>query len=186
VTEVPAFATGPLVAVLAGGRGRRMGAPKPLAELAGRPLVEHAVAAAAAAGLRAVVVAKPGTQLPRGLEVWHEPEQPVHPLLGIVTALERAGGAVVATACDMPFVPAELLARLAAGPEAAVVAGGRLHPLPARYEPAWLPALRAALDRRAPLKATLAGLAPATISLDDPAPLRSLNTPEELAAAHDG
>jgi molybdopterin-guanine dinucleotide biosynthesis protein A len=30
-----------LVAVLAGGRVRRMGAPKPLAELGGRPLVEH-------------------------------------------------------------------------------------------------------------------------------------------------
>jgi len=35
-----------LVAVLAGGRGRRMGGAKPLAELAGRPLVEHPLAAA--------------------------------------------------------------------------------------------------------------------------------------------
>ena len=172
-----------LVAVLAGGRGRRMGGPKPLAELAGRPLVEHPLAAATAAGLRAVVVAKAGTPLPPGLEVWHEPDEPVHPLVGIVTALERAGDAVVVTACDMPFVPAELLARLAAGPEAAVVAGGRLEPFPARYEPAWLPDLRTALERRAPLTATLEALAPATIALDDAASLRSINTPEELAAA---
>jgi molybdopterin-guanine dinucleotide biosynthesis protein A len=172
-----------LVAVLAGGRGRRMGAPKPLVELAGRPLVEHPVAAAAAAGLRAVVVAKPGTPLPAGLTVWHEPERPVHPLLGIVTALERAGGAVVVAACDMPFVPVELLARLAAGPEAAVRAGGRLEPFPARYEPAWLPELHAALAAEASLTATLEALAPAAIELDDPRPLRSVNTPAELEAA---
>jgi molybdopterin-guanine dinucleotide biosynthesis protein A len=174
-----------LVAVLAGGRGRRMGAPKPLVELAGRPLVEHAVAAAEAAGLRAVVVAKPGTPLPRGLTVWQEPEQPVHPLLGIVTALARAGGPVVVTACDMPSVPPELLARLAAGPAAAVLVHGRLEPFPARYDPAWLPALRAALAGGAPVRATLAALAPATVAFDAPAALRSINTPDELAAAND-
>jgi molybdenum cofactor guanylyltransferase len=160
-----------------------MGAPKPLAELAGRPLVEHALAAAAAAGLRAVVVAKAATPLPEGIEVWHEPDEPVHPLLGIVTAVERAGGPVVVTACDMPFVPPALLARLAAGPEAAVVASGRLEPFPARYEPAWLAALRTALAAEAPLTATLAALAPVTIATDDDGPFRSLDTPEDLAAA---
>jgi molybdopterin-guanine dinucleotide biosynthesis protein A len=172
-----------LVAVLAGGRGRRLGTPKPLAELGGRPLVEHPLAAAAAAGLRAVVVAKPGTPLPPGLTVWHEPEQPVHPLLGIVTALERADGPVIAVACDMPFVTPALLARLATGPEAAVVAAGRLEPFPARYDPAWLPELREALAAEAPVRATLEALAPATIALDDAEPLRSVNTPEDLAAA---
>jgi molybdopterin-guanine dinucleotide biosynthesis protein A len=35
-----------LVAVLAGGRGRRMGAPKALAELGGAPLIERPLAAA--------------------------------------------------------------------------------------------------------------------------------------------
>jgi molybdopterin-guanine dinucleotide biosynthesis protein A len=174
-----------IVAVLAGGRGRRMGAPKPLADLAGRPLVEHVLAAASAAGLPAVVVAKATTPLPPGVEVWHEPDQPVHPLAGIVTALERAGGPVLAVACDMPFVEPGLLARLAAGPEAAVVVRGRLEPFPARYEPAWLPALRAALEHEASVTATLAALAPATIPYGDAASLRSLDTPEALAAAHD-
>jgi molybdopterin-guanine dinucleotide biosynthesis protein A len=172
-----------LVAVLAGGRGRRMGAPKPLAELGGAPLVERPLAAAAAAGLAAVVVAKAGTPLPAGLTVWHEPDEPFHPLLGIVTALERAGGPVVAVACDMPFVTAGLLARLAAGPEAALVVRGRLEPFPARYEPAWLPALRSALADEAPVRATLEALAPATIAFDDAAVLRSVDTPEDLAAA---
>jgi molybdopterin-guanine dinucleotide biosynthesis protein A len=65
-----------LVAVLAGGRGRRMGAPKPLARLGGAPLVERPLAAAAEAGLPAVVVAKAGTRLPPGLTVWREPDEP--------------------------------------------------------------------------------------------------------------
>jgi molybdopterin-guanine dinucleotide biosynthesis protein A len=174
-----------IVAVLAGGRGRRMREPKPLADLAGEPLVARPLAAAAAAGLPAVVVAKAATPLPAGVTVWHEPDEPVHPLLGIVTALERAGGPVIAVACDMPFVPAELLARLAAGPEAAVRVAGRLEPFPARYEPESLPALRAALAAEAPVWTALEALAPATIELGDAAPLRSVDTPADLAAARD-
>jgi molybdopterin-guanine dinucleotide biosynthesis protein A len=173
-----------LVAVLAGGRGRRMGAPKALAELGGAPLIERPLAAAAAAGLEAVVVAKPGTELPAlGVPVWLEPAEPVHPLLGIVTALERAGEPVVAVACDMPFVTSDLLARLAAGPEAAVSIDGRLEPFPARYEPAALPHLRAALARGDSLRATLAALHPAATELADARLVASVNTPDELAAA---
>jgi molybdopterin-guanine dinucleotide biosynthesis protein A len=70
-----------LVAVLAGERGRRMGAPKALAELAGEPVIARPLAAATAAGLDAVVVAKPDTALPPlGVPVWEEPATPVHPL----------------------------------------------------------------------------------------------------------
>jgi molybdopterin-guanine dinucleotide biosynthesis protein A len=169
-----------IAAVLAGGRGRRMGGAKPVAQLGGEPLISRPLAAARAAGLEAVVVAKAGTPLPPGLRVWQEPDEPFHPLLGVVTALEFAGGPVVAVACDQPFVPAELLARLAAGPEAAVLVDGRIEPFPARYEPAWLPELRAALEREASMRATLEALAPATFEFDA-APLRSLDTPEDLA-----
>jgi molybdenum cofactor guanylyltransferase len=166
-----------IVAVLAGGRGRRMGGPKPLARLRGVALIEWPLAAAREAGLDAVVVAKAGTPLPDGVRVWHEPDEPFHPLLGVVTALEYAGEPVVVVACDQPFVPAELLARLAKG--GAVRARGRIEPFPARYEPVWLPELRAALEREAPVRATLEALAPATIEWDAAA-LRSINTPEDL------
>jgi molybdopterin-guanine dinucleotide biosynthesis protein A len=173
-----------LVAVLAGGRGRRIGGHKALAELDGAPLIARPLAAAAAAELPAVVVAKPDTPLPQlGVPVWREPDEPVHPLLGIVTALERAQGPVLAVACDMPFLTGELLAQLAAGPEAAVRIGDRAAPFPARYEPAQLPALRTALARQASLRSTLEALGPATLGGIDEHVVASLNTPEELAAA---
>jgi molybdopterin-guanine dinucleotide biosynthesis protein A len=175
-----------LVAVLAGGRGRRMGEPKTLVEFGGWSLISRPLRAAAAAELAAVVVAKPSTPLPElDVPVWHEPEEPVHPLLGIITALERAGRPVVAVACDMPWLPAVLLGRLAAGPEAAVRLSGELQPVPARYEPAHLPALRAALGREASLRTTLASLEPATIVISSARMIASINTPEELAAAQD-
>jgi molybdopterin-guanine dinucleotide biosynthesis protein A len=123
-----------IVAVLAGGRGRRLGGSKPLAQFGGAPLIERPLAAAREAGLDAVVVAK----------------------------------------ADTP-----LLARLAHG--GAVRAGGRIEPFPARYEPAWLPELRAALGREAPVRATLEALGPATIEWDAAA-LRIINTPEDLNA----
>jgi molybdopterin-guanine dinucleotide biosynthesis protein A len=82
---------------------------------------------------------------------------------------------VVALACDMPFVSAGLIAQLAAA-EGTVTAG---QPFPGRYEPAALPALRAALERQAAVKDALA-----PVVLDaEPAELVGVNTPEELAVA---
>jgi len=175
--------TAALVAVLAGGRGRRLGGAKPIAELGGRPLIEWPLAAAREAGLEAVVVAKAATPLPAdlGVPVWTEPDEPSHPLAGLVHALEKAGGrAVVAVACDMPHVTAGLLERLC-GAEGAVAARADL-PFPARYEPAALPVLRDVLAREAPAREALAALAPAVLGAP-PEELHGVNSPAELAAA---
>jgi molybdopterin-guanine dinucleotide biosynthesis protein A len=173
-----------LVAVLAGGRSRRMGAAKAVVPLGGEPLIARPLAAAADAGLEAVVVAKPASELPPlDVPVWFEPAEPRHPLAGVVRALE-SGRPVVAVACDMPFVTGELLAHLAALDGHAAPGG---QPFPARYEPSALPALREALAREAPVRETLAALGPAEVDLrpfGDPERLvLSVNTPEELAAA---
>src|ERR1700722_10994963 len=63
----PSWETRPMdvtVAVLAGGKGSRMGGDKALVELAGRPLISYALQAAHDAGLPTVIVAKRTTRLP--------------------------------------------------------------------------------------------------------------------------
>ena len=135
--------------ILAGGRGTRLGRAKPVAPLGGRALLEHPLAALQGAELETVVVAKPDTPLPPvAAPVWSEPDEPVHPLLGIVTALERADGrAILACACDLPFVTPELVGWLAELDEPLVLpeSGGRLHPLFGRYGVSLAAPLREAL-----------------------------------------
>jgi len=147
----------------------------------GEPLIKRPLAAAGAAGLDAVVVAKPDTVLP-DVPVWREPAQPTHPLVGLVTALER-GGPIVAVACDQPWLTPELLRALADhdGPALAVAD----EPFPGRYEPSQLPVLRAALAEEASLRRTLRQLAPAILGLD-PKLVASINTPEDLERADAG
>jgi molybdenum cofactor guanylyltransferase len=183
-----------LAAVLAGGGSTRFGRPKATAPLGGRALIEFPLAALAETGLETVVVAKPGTPLPPlGVPVWLEPAEPAHPLAGITTALARSGGRpVLACACDLPFVSAALLKRLAEGPHPLVVPkeGGRLHPLLARYAPSLLEPLTEALAARRSMHDTIEELDPVIVSerdlaqFGDPARLLfNVNTPEDLARA---
>jgi molybdopterin-guanine dinucleotide biosynthesis protein A len=170
-----------MAAVLAGGRGRRMGAAKATTELAGRPLVGYPLAALAEAGLETVVVAKRDTPLPElDVPVWHEPDEPVHPLAGIVAALERAQGrTLVVVACDMPFLTGSLLSHLAAldVPLAMAAAGGRLHPLLGRYAPALEEALVSCLAAGGAIHELITRLEPLLI---DEAALREFGDPERL------
>ncbi|HEX4467144.1 MAG TPA: NTP transferase domain-containing protein [Solirubrobacteraceae bacterium] len=187
-----------IVAVLAGGRGRRIGGAKPMRSLAGRPLIEYPLAAARKANIETIVVAKAATQLPDGLtaHVVLEPDEPHHPLTGAVAALEYAtrvsASAVVMVGCDMPLVTAALLAWIAEMPGGALLLelDGRTQPLPTRCLPRHAPLLREALEREAPLREALGALAPAI--LDERALARfgearrlcfSVNSAEDLAAA---
>ena len=66
-------------AVLAGGLSRRMGEPKAVVELAGRPLVARVVSTVGSAGLEPIVVAKPDSPLPPlDCRVLSEPSEPRH------------------------------------------------------------------------------------------------------------
>jgi molybdenum cofactor guanylyltransferase len=178
----------PLGVLLAGGRSTRLGGAKATVELAGRPLLTWPLEALRAALADVVVVAKAATPLPElDVEVWIEPEEPLHPRAGLVHALHRAGGrAILACAGDLPLLSPPLLRRVAgadAGGAPAVVprAGGRLQPLLARYEPAALDLLRAAPPAEA-LTATVAALHPRVLELEDDAPFTNVNTPEDLEA----
>jgi molybdopterin-guanine dinucleotide biosynthesis protein A len=181
-------------AVLAGGASRRMGEPKALVELAGRPLIAHAVDAVADAGLEPVVVAKPDSPIPDlGVTILDEPAEPQHPLCGIVAALRYADTRpVVVIGCDMPLVPPALLGTLArlADPVAAVAIDGEIEPLLARYEPAVEPALMASLRAGTALRPAIEALHPRLISESDLSaygdPNRialNVNSPEDLELA---
>jgi molybdopterin-guanine dinucleotide biosynthesis protein A len=186
-----------IVAVLAGGRGRRLGGGKPTTLLAGSPLICHVLAPARAAALETIVVAKRSTRLPPLDTAVHvEPELPRHPLNGVHAALQLAGArepapAVVLLACDMPFVTAPLLAWIAALPgRAMTVLDGRPQPLLARLLPADREAVAAALAAEEPLIDTLRALAPRLVGVDelsrfgDPRRLCfNVNRPEDLALA---
>jgi molybdopterin-guanine dinucleotide biosynthesis protein A len=190
--DVDPGAGGVTGAVLAGGSGRRMGrGSKPSALLAGRPLVAYPLDALRTVCERVAVVCKQGTKLPElpGAERWDEPDEPRHPLTGIVHALERAGGPVLVCAADMPFVTADacrsLLQAAGGGAGSAVVAAaeGVLQPVFGLYAPSALAPLRRA-EPDAPLTATVEGLDPVRVALP-PALVRSVNTPEELAEAEE-
>jgi molybdopterin-guanine dinucleotide biosynthesis protein A len=182
--------------VLAGGRSSRLGQPKPTAELGGRALIDYSLAALREAGLEVVVVAKPATELPAlSAPAWLEPEEPSHPLLGIVTALERSRDRpVLVCGCDLPFVTPALALHLASLDAPLVVprAGGRLHPLLARYDPSLVDALSVALAERRSLHHAIAQLDAVIVDeqelgrFGDPARLLfNVNTPADLALAEE-
>jgi molybdopterin-guanine dinucleotide biosynthesis protein A len=193
----PLSAPRPIVAVLAGGRGVRIGGAKPTRALAGRPLISYPLGSARAAGLEAVVVAKRDTALPPiGERVIVEPDEPRHPLCGALAALEHAkrhapGAGVVLVGADMPFVTDALLRALAQLDRGALLeVGGRCQPLPARLLPGHEHSLRAALEAESSLRAALAALdlrvlAEAELTaFGDPRRLCfSVNTPADLRRA---
>jgi molybdopterin-guanine dinucleotide biosynthesis protein A len=177
-------------ALLAGGAGSRLGAgSKAAVGVGGQPLIAYPAAALGAVCERVAVVCKRDTDLPDlpGVGRWDEPDEPRHPLTGIVHALEMAGGPVLVCAADMPFVTADACRTLlqAAGTSPAVVAtaDGVLQPTFGLYAPAALDALRGA-PAGAPLTRTVEALDPARVAL--PAALvRSINTPADLAEAEE-
>jgi molybdenum cofactor guanylyltransferase len=126
------------------------------------------------------------------VEVVAEPEEPTHPLTGIVAALRHAGAPVVVLGCDFPFAPPSLLRVLAEAPEPLVVPapGDEPQPLMARWSPELLPRLEEALAREEPLRRTVAALAPRLLDdaelarFGDPARVFfNVNTPADLRAA---
>jgi molybdopterin-guanine dinucleotide biosynthesis protein A len=184
--------TAPPGVVLAGGEGRRLGGGgKASVELLGRPLLLRALDVLAEAGLRHLaVVAKASTELPDlpdGVTTLIEPEEPRHPLAGLRHALRAAHGRpVVVLACDLPLVPAGLVARVAVSPPRGVLATVvRGQPLCGRYEPASLRLLdRVSTSPPAPrLTEVVAGLRPRLVDPLSDEDLHNVNTPEDLLTA---
>ena len=182
--------------VLAGGQGRRMGmVDKGLVELDGRPLVAHVLARLAPQVGALIVNAN------RNAERYAALGHPVvgdaiggfaGPLAGLHAGLSATSTQFIATTpCDSPFLPADLVARLAGAFEAQPldIAVARTfeqpHPVFALVRRDVLPHLARFLEQGGrKIDAWYASLRLAEVAFDDEADaFRNINTPQELAAS---
>jgi molybdopterin-guanine dinucleotide biosynthesis protein A len=181
-------------AVMAGGNGSRMGRPKADLQLNGRALIEYPLAAFADAGIEAVVVAKRATPLPElDVPVWLERDEPSHPAVGIVTALQRTpSDTMIVVGCDMPFVTPEVLSYMATLPDAIAVpfVGDSFQPLLGRYPRVVAPSFAFGLGKDLPLQQVVSELGPHQLGEEELRPygdpermLFNVNTPDDLAKA---
>lgn len=182
----------PIGVVLAGGRGTRMGGTKLTVALGGRPLISYPLAALQAVLHEVAVIAKRDVELPSltGVVVWIEPDEPRHPLVGIVESLGLAGGrAVLSCPADLPFVSVATIRCLAQAPShgapAVIVAtAGGTQPLLGRYEPAAAELLApAARSGTAAVRDAVGAIGPKLIEIEDERELFNVNTPADLVQA---
>lgn len=181
--------------ILAGGEGRRLGgADKGLVELAGEPLVAHCLARLRPQVGALVISANRNLETYRafGVPVFDDArEDYAGPLAGCLGALRRADTPYVVTAaCDSPFLPADLAARLRdallaeAGEIAVVVTAGRLQPVFALYDVKLADALAAYLDGGGrKIDTWMRRHRLVEVRFEDADAFVNINTPDDLAAA---
>jgi molybdopterin-guanine dinucleotide biosynthesis protein A len=178
--------------ILAGGAGTRIGGSKAIVNLNGRPLISYPVEAMWRALGDVAIVAKIDTQLPSvaGATVWIEPDEPRHPLLGIVHGLGLTEGRpVLVCPVDLPFVSSGLIRRIAEagrGGARSVIATreGRTQPLLGCYQPETLGPLCAALESaEVPVREAVAALDPLAYEVEHPDELFNINSPDDLLQA---
>jgi molybdenum cofactor guanylyltransferase len=186
--------------ILAGGRARRMGGgDKGLLPLGGRPLIAHVIdrLAPQVGALALSANGDPARFAPFGLRVIADGAAAgAGPLAGVLAGLDWAAAlgaaALVTAAADSPFLPPDLVARLAAaaGPGGFAIAvapgedGPRRHPTCALWPVELRPALAAALargERRVGAFAEAQGATEAHFA--DGRAFFNVNTPADLARA---
>ncbi len=187
--------------LLAGGKARRMGGgDKCLRELAGRPLLGHAIARAEpqvsglAINANGEAARFAGFDLP---VIADSIADHAGPLAGVLAGMDWAAGQashVASFATDAPFFPADLVARLAAaiddGAEIACASsGGRAQPVFALWPVALAADLRRAmLDegiRKVDVWTARYRLAEVAFEADGHDPFFNANRPGDLAHAED-
>ena len=192
-TIAPADVTG---IVLAGGQGRRMGGvDKGLVELGGRPMVAHVIERLAPQVGPILVNANQNVATYAALGHPVVPDAVggyAGPLAGLHAGLSRAATPYVVTVpCDSPFLPTDLVARLAGGlvPAGAALAVAKTfdqaHPVFALVRRDVLANLSAFLEAGGrKIDAWYASLAVVEVPFDDCADaFRNINTRDELDAA---
>ncbi len=178
--------------VLAGGGSRRMGRPKALLQVAGTTLIEFVAGRLEPEFAEVLISANEVAQVPPALaaraRIVHDLHLNAGPLAGIEAGLAAASRpALLAVACDMPFVSPALARRLVAdcaGHDAAVpVVDGRPEPVCAAYAASAAGPISAALAAgRLRARDVLGELDVAWVNDVDPQQLGSVNTPDAYRA----
>lgn len=173
--------------ILAGGQSRRMGRDKALVPLGGRRVIDHVIARLAPQ-VAALAVNTNDPALPVDLPRLADtvPGLP-GPLAGILAAMDWAFGlgadTVVTVAVDTPFLPGDLVARLAAAGVPAVAVSDRVHPVCGLWPVAARGALRAAVTGGLRRVMDWPVVAQAARVPFPPGTMANLNTPADIAAA---
>ena len=191
--------TDAVLAILAGGRGLRMGTPKGLLRLQQRPILQYILERLGWPGPVWLITA-PGSEHPPGWEKCDreltDPVADLGPLRGVLTALEQLDGPeLLVTTIDMPRVSADalrwMLEQLRGRPEIAGLMcattgdkGTRIEPFPLTLRRTAEPIIRSRLTSgRASVRKLLED--PAFVSVNPPAEFPAdlwlnLNLPEDL------
>lgn len=191
------------VGIFVGGGSRRMGgAPKGLLRLpgaAGETLVARAVRVVREAGLWPVFIGQAAwlgdiaPDVPR----WTDRYTGIGPMGGLATLIAQSGGAfAIALACDMPYVTAAMLARLASVQTSAAIVAPRMtrgagwEALCARYERDRVSSVIEALvaSKRYALQAVFDQLPvePLLLGEDETTALRDWDAPSDVERGSDG
>jgi molybdopterin-guanine dinucleotide biosynthesis protein A len=173
--------------ILAGGLSRRMGQDKATVLLGGQRVVDQVMARLAPqVAALAVNTNDPSFVVPVPVLPDSIPGRP-GPLAGILAALDWAHGrgdsAVVTVAVDTPFLPPDLVARLASAGAPAVAVSDRVHPVCGLWPTTARDGLRAALAgglRRVRDWDQVVAAAQVAFPAES---MANLNTPADLAAA---
>ena len=183
--------------VLAGGAGRRMGAPKPLLRLGDKMLVEHVVAAIEPLVAGVIVVTNEAEAMAfLGLPTVGDAEPGRGPLMGLYSGLLACPTPwALVVACDAPFLSTALLQALIARrqPDAMTLPATERgpQPMPGLY-PTTIASEIASLLKggRAAMRDLVATRPVELLSAEDVRALdpegrsfKDLDTPEDLAAA---
>lgn len=184
----------PVVVVLAGGEGRRMGGAKPLQRFGETTLIGRALELARGYGGAVAVALRDPAQVADIGEARLLVDDPSvgGPIAGLASALAhgRSCGArfVLTLPCDTPLLPSDLRSRLAAALAddrnvALASSGGRLHPACALWRVEALDQLAGYLATgRSSLKgfAETCGMATVDWAVGAADPFANANTPDDL------
>ena len=166
-----------LGAILAGGRSSRFGSDKALAPIDGRPMLEHVAERLRGQCEAVIVVGRDWPELDRADD---RPEPGLGPLGGLAGALtygrDRGFDAVLTSSCDLPALPADLLAMLGA-PDALLLRQPTIGLWSAWHADGLVDYLRSGQSRA--VRAWADTIKASTIAWGDG--LANINTPDDLA-----